>query len=70
MPNWCMNSLTLSGPQDVLDEIAESGLSLAKLLPVPEELKKMEKIYPVPKSQTKERARLKKKYGVDTAFDW
>lgn len=70
MPNWCMNTLTITGPKDVLDEIAETGLSLAKLVPVPEELTKFEKITPVPKSEKKARADMMAKYGVDTQFDW
>ena len=70
MPNWCQNTLALMGPKDVLEEIAATGLSLQTLIPVPEELQKMEKRYPVPKGEKEERARLMAKYGVDTAYDW
>ena len=70
MPNWCQNTLALMGPKDVLEEIAATGLSLQVILPVPEELQKMEKRFPVPEEEKEERARLMAKYGVDTAYDW
>ena len=70
MPNWCMNSLTLSGPKDVLDEIAETKLTLKSLVPWPKELEGFEKVYPVPKNELKARAALEAKYGVSTLFDW
>ena len=41
MPNWCENKLTITGPADEVKkfrEIAEP-LSMARLLPIPEELK-------------------------------
>ena len=70
MPNWCMNELVLNGPKDILEEIAETKLSLAKLVPWPEELTGYQKIMPVPKGEKKARAALMKKYGYDNLYDW
>jgi hypothetical protein len=38
MPNWCNNSLTLTGPEDVIKEIVANGFSFQKLIPCPQEL--------------------------------
>jgi hypothetical protein len=65
-----MNELTLTGPKDVLQEIADAKLSLAKLVPWPEELTKYQKIVPIPKSEKRGRAELMKKYGYDNLYDW
>lgn len=37
MPNWCQNQLWIFAPADVLAEIAETGLSLEKIRPHPED---------------------------------
>jgi hypothetical protein len=65
-----MNELALLGPKDVLEEIAATGLQLAKLVPWPTDLDGFQKITPVPKSEKKARAELMKKYGVDNLYDW
>ena len=70
MPNWCMNDITIKGPKDFLDELAQSELSLAKLVPWPKDLENMDKVTPVPKNEVQLRRQLKKKYGVDSLFDW
>jgi hypothetical protein len=38
MPNWCNNYLFISGPKKVIKEIADTQLSLQKILPCPQEL--------------------------------
>lgn len=70
MPNWCYNTAVFSGPKDVIEEIAETKLSLAKLVPWPEELTNYQKVIPVPKSEKKARAALMEKYGYDNLYDW
>ena len=70
MPNWCQNQITLTGPKAIIEEIAATKLSLEAIVPCPEELKRFQKITPVPRSEKKLRAGLKAKYGVETEFDW
>ena len=70
MPNWCSNSLTLSGPQAVLQEIADTGFSFTKLMPYPKEMEGIENVYPPPAEEVNKRARLNEKYGVDNLYDW
>lgn len=70
MPNWCMNSLSITGPKNVIDEIAATKLSLDNIVPTPPELQEMEKMTPVPKNQVKLRAALEARYGCSTAYDW
>ena len=36
MPNWCLNRLVLTGPEDVIQEIVDSKLELQKLFPCPD----------------------------------
>ena len=71
MPNWCQNSLFLSGPKDVIQEIAETKLSLQKLVPCPQELLETEAVYaneagdmPTKMQQNQE------KYGYKSWYDW
>ena len=70
MPNWCNNVLTITGPKNVLEEIAATGLCLDKIVPCPDDLRGMEKIHPVPKDQAWKVPTLMQKYGVATEFDW
>lgn len=68
--NWCDNSLTFYGPLDVLTEIADTKLSLRKLLPWPKALEGKEKVVPLPDKERAIRLELEKKYGVSTMQDW
>lgn len=38
MPNWCDNSIYITGPKKIIKELESTGLSLQKLFPCPEEL--------------------------------
>lgn len=38
MPNWCDNSVTITGPKKIIKEIEKTGLKLSKFVPCPEEL--------------------------------
>jgi hypothetical protein len=38
MPNWCANELEITAPNEVIKEVAATGLSLQKIFPCPEEL--------------------------------
>lgn len=65
MPNWCLNELMLSGPKDLMEELAASGLSLDVLIPCPQELKD------TTSPAEKKIAELnKKKYGYPDWYSW
>jgi hypothetical protein len=70
MPNWCDNSLTISGPAKDLDRfMTEQGrcLSLNKINPTPEELMSLS----APFSGSKEDgARLLALYGATDWYGW
>lgn len=65
MPNWCSNELILTGPKDVIDEIAATNLSLDILFPCPQELK--DTAAPASKDRAEENI---KKYGYADWYDW
>jgi hypothetical protein len=68
MPNWCENSLTISGPLEILKELEEAQLSLEKLFPCPKELleTKSPAIY-----NDKEKGELNtEKYGYPDWYSW
>lgn len=68
MPNWCSNDLILTGPKDVIDEIAATNLSLDALFPCPKELK--DTVAPA-KHNDKDKAEENiKKYGYADWYDW
>lgn len=75
MPNWCDNSISISGPKKNIEEIAKTNLSLNKLIPCPEELndiisgsignnKKENNFF---KEQLENNV---KKYGAKDWYDW
>lgn len=65
MPNWCVNDLTITAPKDVIQEIAESQLSLQKLFPCPQEL--LETTAPACKDKA---AVFQEKYGHADWYSW
>ena len=65
MPNWCMNDLTITAPKNVIQEIAESQLSLQKLFPCPQEL--LDTTAPAPKDKT---GSFQEKYGHADWYSW
>lgn len=70
MPNWCQNDLAIKGPKEFLEELAETEMSLRKLVPWPKEFEELEK---VPETTAKGKALRKElmdKYGVNSIFDW
>jgi chemotaxis protein histidine kinase CheA len=68
MPNWCENSLTISGPLEILKELEEAQLSLQKLFPCPKEL--LETSAPAVYND-KEKAEInKEKYGYPDWYSW
>lgn len=68
MPNWCSNEVILTGPKDVIDEIAATNLSLDILFPCPKELK--DTVAPA-KYNAKEKAEENiKNYGYADWYDW
>lgn len=69
MPNWCANSMSMTGPESVIKEIADN-FSLETFVPCPPDLKGVEKLYPPPEEEVQMRKALLDKYGVDTEFDW
>lgn len=68
MPNWCMNQLILTGPKDVIFEIAESKLSLDKLFPCPQELK--DTTAPAVYNDKERAVANKEKFGFSDWYDW
>lgn len=74
MPNWCSNTLQISGNKEQLKifkqkSIVKSGMNLDiflmdGLITMPEELAKVEDITP------EEKAERMAKYGYDNWFDW
>jgi len=70
MPNWCSNALTLTGPKKLLEELAESQFSFNSILPCPEDLKGVEKSFPVTESLKLKEPELIAKYGAATEYDW
>lgn len=68
MPNWCENSLTISGPLEILKELEEVQLSFQKLFPCPQEL--LETSAPAVYND-KEKAEInKEKYGYPDWYSW
>lgn len=67
MPNWCHNTLTVTGKE--VSEFKkkaksnESALSFNNFVPMPEELKNT-------KSPDEKNPKLIKKYGADNWYDW
>jgi hypothetical protein len=70
MPNWCMNTITLSGPQTLLKSLVEDGFTLEKLIPCPKELEGT--LYPTPDDKASKALAKKnvKKYGAANWYDW
>lgn len=68
MPNWCMNNLVMTGPQNILQEIADTELQLQKLFPCPEELRN---VSAPAKFNNEEQAKSNlDKYGFADWYDW
>lgn len=76
MPNWCNNTITISGPKDKItklynDAVAENGL-LQVMYPMPKSLEDTTSPMPSDASdEEKNRARANKiRYGFDNWYDW
>lgn len=68
MPNWCSNNLEMVGPKNVIEEIAESKLSLQKLFPCPAEL--LGATAPAEFNDKEKAAENVKKYGYPDWYSW
>jgi len=66
MPNWCQNSLILTGPKKIIQEIEDFELSLEVILPCPTELRES----PSPNTNKKLAKSLEKKYGSADWWNW
>lgn len=75
MPNWCDNSINISGPTKVIKQLEETNLKLSVLIPCPEELndttsgsiganKKENKVF------NQMMTNLSKKYGAKDWYEW
>ena len=71
MPNWCSNSLNVTGPKPSLDDLEKwivdhkNNLDLEAILPTPKELLEHDS----PQSGKKANE-FKKKYGAKDWYDW
>ena len=65
MPNWCNNNLTLTGPKDVLDEIAATNLLLQNIFPCPKQLRDT-----VSPANAKKANKNIKEHGYADWYDW
>lgn len=66
MPNWCDNTLVITGPKDVIAEIAATKLSLEAIHPCPPELRNTQ----APPKTPQIGAANKAKYGHADWYSW
>jgi hypothetical protein len=74
MPNWCQNTLSISGNKNEINKVLElirgneTAFDLNKVIPMPEEFKNTAS--PVPDDQKVLQKQLAKKYGSGNWYDW
>jgi len=74
MPNWCSNSVRITGPNPKIEKLKkaiEANEFLHHLFPMPAELKGTTAgPQATTRAEKQARARLTKKYGYDNWYDW
>lgn len=76
MPNWCMNTLEITGPRERVEDIADAfskGKLLAHVRPIPEPLNNPETgSYGGENAEEKDalRAQLKAEFGYEGWYEW